>query len=75
LLIWRGASNRGLFSPAWRGLTLAVAFVLAVGAIAMVAEVDILTAVFTGVGAAILTPVWAVTTARGLPAAPQEALG
>jgi hypothetical protein len=75
LLIWRGASSQGLFSPTWRGLTLASALVLAAGAIAMVAEVDILTAVFTGVGAAILTPVWAVTTARGLPAAPQEALG
>jgi hypothetical protein len=30
--------------------------------------VDILSDVVTAVGAAILTPVWAVTTARGRPA-------
>jgi hypothetical protein len=71
-LIWRGTSNRGLFSPAWRGLTLALALVLIVGAIAMAAEADIVSDVFTAVGAAILTPVWTVTTARGLPAAPKE---
>jgi hypothetical protein len=75
LLIWRGASNRGLFSSTWRGLTLAVALVITVGVIAMVAEVDILSDVFTAVGAAILAPIWAVTTARGLPAAPREVLG
>jgi hypothetical protein len=67
-LIWRGASNRGLFSPTWRGLTLALALVLAVAVVTVVAEVDILSDVVTAVGAAILTPVWAVTTARGLPA-------
>jgi hypothetical protein len=70
-LIWRGASNRGLFSPTWRGLTLALALVLAV---TVVAEVDILSDVVTAVGAAILTPVWAVTTARGLPATARETL-
>ena len=75
LLIWRGASNHALFSPTWRGLTLAIALVMAVGVIAMVAEVDILSDVFTAVGAAILTPIWAVATARGLPAAAREVLG
>ena len=74
-LIWRGTSNRGLFSSAWRGLTLAIALVMAVGVIAMVAEADTLSDVFTAVGAAILTPVWAVTTALALPAAPREAVG
>jgi hypothetical protein len=48
---------------------------MAVGVIAMVAEVDILSDVFTAVGAAILTPIWAVATARGLPAAAREVLG
>jgi hypothetical protein len=75
LLIWRGASNHALFSPIWRGLTLAIALVMAVGVIAMVAEVDILSDVFTAVGAAVLTPIWAVATARGLPAAAREVLG
>jgi hypothetical protein len=75
LLIWRGASNHALFSPTWRGLTLAIALVMAVGVIAMAAEVDILSDVFTAVGAAILTPIWAVATARGLPAAAREVLG
>jgi hypothetical protein len=75
LLIWRGASNHALFSPTWRGLTLAIALVMAVGVIAMVAELDILSDVFTAVGAAILTPIWAVATARGLPAAAREVLG
>jgi hypothetical protein len=75
LLIWRGATNHALFSPTWRGLTLAIALVMAVGVIAMVAEVDILSDVFTAVGAAILTPIWAVATARGLPAAAREVLG
>src|SRR4029450_11355039 len=73
-LIWRGASTRGLFSPTWRALTLALALVLAVAVVTVVAEVDILSEVVTGVGAAILTPIWAVTTARGLPAAPKEVL-
>jgi hypothetical protein len=41
-------------------------------AVTVVAEVDILSDVVTAVGAAILTPIWAVTTARGLPAAPKE---
>jgi hypothetical protein len=71
-LIWRGARNRGLFSPTWRGLTLALALMLAVAVVTVVAEVDILSDVVTAIGAAILTPIWAVTTARGLPAAPQE---
>ncbi len=75
LLIWRGARNGGLFSPTWRGLTLALAVVLAVAVVTMVAEVDILSDVVTAVGAAILTPIWAVTTARGLPAAPREVWG
>jgi hypothetical protein len=74
-LIWRGASNRGLFSPTWRGLTLALGLVMAVAVITTVAELDTLSDVVTAVGAAILTPVWAVTTARGLPAAPKEILG
>src|SRR5215211_7397255 len=70
-LIWRGASNRGLFSPTWRGLTMALALVLAVAAITVVA---VLSDVVTAVGAAILTPVWAILTARGLSAAPREVL-
>ncbi len=74
LLIWRGAGNRGLLSPAWRGLTLALALVMAVAAIATAAEVDTLSDVLTGLAGSILTPIWAVTTARGLPAAPDEAL-
>jgi hypothetical protein len=74
LLIWRGTSNRGLFSSSWRGLTLAIALVLAVAAITMVADIDVLSDVITGVGAAILTPIWAVSTAHGLPAASKEAL-
>jgi hypothetical protein len=74
LLIWRGTSNRGLFSPTWRGLTLALALVMAFAVITMVAEVDTLSDVVTAVGAAILTPIWAVTTARGLPAARKEVL-
>jgi hypothetical protein len=74
-LIWRGASNRGLFSPTWRGLTLAIALVLAVGVITMAAEVGDLSDVVAAVGIAILTPVWAVSTARGLSAPSKEALG
>ena len=73
-LIWRGARNRGLFRPTWRALTLALALVLAVAVVTVVAEVDILSDVVTAVGAAILTLIWAVTTARGLPAAPRKAL-
>jgi len=74
-LIWRATGNRGLFSPTWRGLTLALALVLAVAAITTVAEVDTLSDVITAVGAAILTPIWAVTTARGLlPATSREVL-
>ena len=74
-LIWRGASNRGLFSPTWRGLTLAIALVMAVGVITMAADVGDLSDVVAAVGVAILTPVWAVSTARGLSAASKEALG
>jgi hypothetical protein len=73
-IIWRGASNRGLFGPTWRGLTSALAFVLAVAVVTMVAEVDTLSDVITAVGVAILTPIWAVTTTRGLPVAPKEVL-
>ena len=73
-LIWRGTSNRGLFSSSWRALTLAIAVVLAVAAFTMVADIDVLSDVITAVGAAILTPIWAVSTARGLPAASKEAL-
>jgi hypothetical protein len=73
-LIWRGTRNHGLFSSTWRGQTLALALVMAVAVITMVAEVDILSDLVTAVGAAILTPIWAVTTARGLPAAPKEVL-
>jgi hypothetical protein len=39
-----------------------------------VAEVDTLSDVVTAVGAAILTPIWAVTTARGLSATSREVL-
>ena len=53
---------------------MALALVLAVAAITVVAEVDVLSDVVTAVGAAILTPVWAVLTARGLSAAPREVL-
>jgi hypothetical protein len=56
---------------------LALALVLAVAVVAVVAVVtvvDILSDVVTAVGAAILTPVWAVTTARGLPATARETL-
>ena len=74
-LIWRGASNRGLFSPTWRGLTLAIALVMAVGVITMAADVGDLSDVVAAIGVAILTPVWAVSTARGLSAASTEALG
>ena len=74
-LIWRGASNRGLFSPTWRGLTLTIALVLAVGMITMAAEVGDMSDVVAAIGVAILTPVWAVSTARGLSAASKEALG
>jgi hypothetical protein len=74
-LIWRGASNRGLFSPTWRGLTLTIALVLAVGMITMAAEVGDLSDVVAAIGVAILTPVWAVSTARGLSTASKEALG
>ena len=73
-LIWRGASHRGLFSPTWRGLTLALALVLAVAVITTLAEVDTLSDVVTAVGAAILTPIWTVTTARGLPATSRAVL-
>ena len=66
-LIWRGTSGRGLFGATWRGLTLALAVVLTVAVITTAAEVDTLSDVITAVGAAILTPIWAVTTARGLP--------
>jgi hypothetical protein len=45
-----------VFSPTWRGLTLALALVLAVAVVTVVAEVDILSDVVTAVGAAILTP-------------------
>jgi hypothetical protein len=69
LLIWRATINRGLFSPTWRGLTLALALVMAVAVITTVAEVDVLSDVVTAIAAAILTPVWAISTARSLPAA------
>jgi hypothetical protein len=69
LLIWRATGGRGPFSPTWRGLTLVLALVMVVGMITTAADVDVLSDVVTGVAAAILTPIWAVTTARGLPAA------
>jgi hypothetical protein len=69
LLLWRGTSGRGLFSPTWRGLTLVLAVVMTVGVITTAADVDVLSDVVTAAAAAILTPVWAVSTARGLPAA------
>jgi hypothetical protein len=74
-LIWRGARHRGPFSATWRALTLGLAVVLAVAAVTLVAQVEVLSDVVTAVGAAILTPVWAVMTARGLPAAPREVWG
>ena len=74
-LIWRGTRRRGLFSPTWRGLTLALALVLAVAMITTVAEMGTLSDVLTVVGVVILTPIWAVTTARSLPAAPNEVWG
>ena len=73
MLRWRGSGRRGLFGPPWRALTLALGLVLAVAVIATVAEIDRLSAVVTAVGAAILTPIWAVTTARRLPAPASEA--
>ena len=69
LLLWRASRGRGLFSSTWQGLTLALALVLAVAAITTVADVDTLSDVVTAIGAAILTPVWAVMTAHGLPPA------
>jgi hypothetical protein len=45
---------------------LTLALVLAIAVLTTVAEVDTLSDVVTAVGAAILTPIWAVTTARGL---------
>ena len=54
---------------------MALALVLAVAVVTVVADVDVLSDVVTAVGAAILTPIWAVTTARGLPAAPKEVWG
>ena len=75
LLLWRAAGSRGLFGPAWRGLTLALGLVMAVAAIVTVAEVDALADVLTGLAGSILTPIWAVMTARGLPAPPDEVLG
>jgi hypothetical protein len=74
LLLWRAAGGRGLFTPAWRGLTLALALVMAVAVVTLVADADTLSGIFTGIAAAILTPVWAVMTARGLPAASNEVL-
>src|SRR4029453_3604428 len=74
LLIWRGTSNRGLFSPTWRGLTLALALGLGVAVVTVGAGVDLLADVVTAGGAAILPPKWAVTTARGLPATSREVL-
>jgi hypothetical protein len=66
-LIWRVARDRRLFSAGWRGLTVVLALVLILGVIAFVAELDILRDVFTALAAAILTPIWAVMTARQLP--------
>jgi hypothetical protein len=74
LLIWRGTSNRGSFGQTWRGLTLTLALVMALAVITAVADVDVLSDVLTAIAAAILTPIWAVMTARGLPAASKEAL-
>lgn len=71
-LIWRVTGDRGLFSSAWRRLTVVLALVLILGVIAFVAEVDILTDVFTALGGAVLTPIWAVMTARQLSAPPTE---
>jgi multisubunit Na+/H+ antiporter MnhG subunit len=65
----------GRSAPATRGLTLAIALVLAVGVITMAAEVGDLSAVVAAIGVAILTPVWAVSTARGLSTASKEPLG
>jgi hypothetical protein len=47
---------------------------MALAVITMVAEGDNLSDVITAIGAAILTPIWAVTTARGLPATSGEIL-
>jgi hypothetical protein len=68
-LIWRVASDRGLFSSAWRGLTLGLALFLILGVIAWVAELDILSDVFVALGGGVLTPLWAIMTARLLPVA------
>jgi hypothetical protein len=65
----------GRSAPATRGLTLAIALVLAVGVITMAAEVGDLSDVVAAIGVAILTPVWAVSTARGLSTASKEPLG
>jgi hypothetical protein len=72
-LIWQVARDREVFSGAWRGLTLALAIVLIVGVIAAAAELDILFDLFTAFAAAILTPIWAVMTARQLPATAEPA--
>lgn len=68
-LIWQATRERRLFSAAWRGLTLALALLLIVGVIASAAQLDILSDLFIAVAAAVLTPLWAIMTARQLPSA------
>jgi hypothetical protein len=68
-LIWRVTTDRGLFSSAWRGLTLGIALVLILAVIARVVEQDDLSDVFIALGGGVLTPIWAVTLARRLPGA------
>lgn len=65
-LIWRVTKDRGLFNPMWRGVTLLLAILLIAGVIVGVADIDILTDVFVALAGAIVTPIWALMTARQL---------
>lgn len=69
LLIWRAVSEHGLFSGAWRGVTLVLALVLIVGVVAFAFDLELLSDLFVAVAAAILAPVWAFMTARQLSSA------
>lgn len=74
-LIWRVTTNRGLFSSAWRGVTLFLAILLIAGVIGEVADLEDLTDLFAAVASVIVTPIWALMTARQLFRGSQPATG
>lgn len=71
--IWRATASRGIFSPAWRGVTLVLAILLLAGVIVGVSDLEDLQGAFVALAGAIVTPIWALMTARQFPATGEPA--